>query len=190
MALNLIGLNSATITPIGGGKLFLKQVNSDGTDLSTPDTWHAAFIIKDSELDDNNPFKEFPDERGDVYYAPTSRKVSLTGTTYQRDVGSLTFSPTDAYGNYYALFKQMSDTKVNSLYQYLFAPIIQVEPVLKFKTLGNDIPFKFVFNNNEAAVTCTSWSGVTGMRSVTIVSGAPSITCPANGYYTWYTALS
>ena len=146
MPLNLIGQNKSTISPLGGGQIWFCQVNQDGTPLSSPDTFHQFPILKDSELDDEAPFTEYPAEDGSVYVATAQRKVTLNLTTYQRDTGTLTFAPTDTAGNYYAVLKQVSSTLINGVYQYLFAPLCQIEQSVKYKTLGNEIGVKVWVN--------------------------------------------
>ncbi|HZV12302.1 MAG TPA: hypothetical protein VFA55_03740 [Candidatus Kapabacteria bacterium] len=163
-------------------------MNSDGT--SAGDTFHAGPILKESEINDDAPFKEYPAEDATVYVMPGERKVQITCTTYQRDTGMLTFAPTDAAGNYYAVLKQVSKNTINGVYQYLFAPICQIEQSVKYKTLGNEIAFKIWLNPAPANITRTVWTGVSGAASVTFGGSAPSITVNQNQYYAWYNALS
>lgn len=188
MGLNLIGHNSAAISPIGGGYIWFCQVNADGSTDS--DTFHAGPILKESEISDDAPFKEYPAEDATVYVMPAERKVQITCTTYQRDTGMLTFAPTDAAGNYYAVLKQVSKNPINGAFQYLFAPICQIEQSVKYKTLGNEIAFKIWLNPAPANITRSTWTGVSGAASTSFGSGGPSVTVSQNNYYTWFSAIS
>lgn len=191
MALSLLGHNPGVISPLGGGFFWMQEVNSDGSQLGSPDTYHEFGIIKDSEIHDEYPLQEYPDERGFEFYARTVRKVYVQGTTYQRDVGTLTWAPVDTNGKFYSIIKQVSYQKVNGLYQYLYAPICQIDGTMTFKTLGNDVPFKFVATANEAAFTNNGvYTGVSHAASVVFTDSGPTITVPQYGFYTWFTTPS
>ena len=79
-------------------------------------------------------------------------------------------------------------TAPDSIYKYLFAPIVQVDQVLKSKTLGNEIPFKFIVNFNEIAISNSTWTGTNGFSSTALSSA--TITVPPGVMYNWWTAIS
>ena len=79
-------------------------------------------------------------------------------------------------------------TAPDSIYKYLFAPIVQVDQVLKSKTLGNEIPFKFIVNFNEIPISNSTWTGTNGFSSTALSSA--TITVPPGVMYNWWTAIS
>ncbi len=185
------------VSQLGGGYAWLRQCDATGAAVSPADIFASLPFIKESDLEDTTAKKEYELENGDVLYADGARKVAFTFTFLQRDVPTLTLAVGAMRGKFFNLLKQVSDQTVNGVYQYLYAPIVQAEASVKYKTQGNEVQIKLFCTRAAASVTNSTWSGVSGAASTTFPTGAsitvdPAVTNATNqtGYYTWYTVTS
>lgn len=187
----------SAVSQLGGGLAFLRECQSDGTALVAPDIFHQLPYIKESSIEDVTAKKEYETEDGSMLYADGSRKVSFILTLLQRDVNTLSAAVGEMRGKFYNYLHQKSITTVNGLYQYLYAPIVQVVSELKYKTQGNEVQMTLFCTKVGSTVTNSSWSGVSGTLSTTFPTGASITVTPdvhnstnEGGYYTWYTTAS
>lgn len=217
-AATLLGHNIGGISPLGGGWIYLAVWSGNPNSGGTIGAWQPFGYVKDSTLNDSNPLKEMVDERGAMIAGvPEGRKVMIEGVSYSTDLTNLILPTilaanqtsvataggtgvatgagwTPEIGNFYAFIKQMNyapnnnATAPDSIFKYLFAPIVQVDQVLKLKQLGNEVPFKFIVDFNEVAISNSTWTGTSGFSSAALANA--TITVPPGVMYNWWTAIS
>lgn len=193
---NSVGRNPSVISPIGGGWTWFMQVNYDGTPLTPADTFHAGPYWKEWKHKDAQPFKEYPCDDATVLVAGGERKVEINVTTYQRNIevfkaAVLSANPLSSGPTFWTILRQMSKTKINSLYQYRLYAACQFEPVQEETQMVNETAFHLWVNPIPASVMYSTFTGVTTAASSYFPSGASITVDPAtNPYYSYFTAVS
>lgn len=127
----------------GGARWIYKEVNGDGSDLDTPDTWHAGPAIKESGLKDDTARESYGIESGETYSQDGSRTLEWSGMFAQNDIETKRLMVVTMRGKYYAILKEESTTPVNGKYPKLFIPAARAIPSTDRKLPGGEIPFAF-----------------------------------------------
>lgn len=195
----LVGKNPGDINIRGGGMIFVKEINQDGTDLGTPDTFHLLGIIKTFKMSDKAPFEQFKSEDGYTYYSPGVRSVENDLVFLDRSVAMRLLTPVTMLNKFYAVLTQDSidllydPATATNVYAYTFFPITMWSPETEWSRPGTEIGAKMVGLPITGTTLANSvWSGVSGVKSVMFTGSTPTITVTAatNPYYQIYTSIS
>lgn len=161
----------------GSGRLWYKEVNNDGTDLGTPDTFHSFCLVKDSEISldfSGSAPKTEVDEGGDSYtvaVTATGGKGSFKGNAFTIDHDLLRSFFVTNRAKYYALVKEVNQTlNGSSKFEYVFMGIAFVTGPVSFKN-GTTFPFEFGLLTSSSSITLASTglvAALTGCKATTI----------------------
>lgn len=164
--------------PKGGGIIRIKEVNDDGSDLTTPGTIYDLGYLQETTFRDMTPTTEFKDEAGDtVQTIEGDRSVQVEGTLMQRDKLTLDIAK-ECRGKFYALLKD--NGVVNGKYQEIFYAVGKIDPAFEVKLQGGTTPFKFTATKIASAVTIASASLAASFWNART---SATVTIPANDYY-------
>lgn len=165
--------------PKGGGVIKIKEVNDDGSDLSTPGTIYDIGYLQETTFTDNTPVTEFKDEHGDtIQTIDGDRSVTVSGVLMQRDKATLDMAK-ETRGKFYALYKY--NDIVNGKYQEMFYAVGKIDPAIEVKLQGGTIPFKFTATKVNSTITIAAASlTASGWNAKT----STTVTIAADDYYT------
>jgi len=159
----------------GGGNVWYKEVNDDGSDLGTPDSFADLGYIESWDLQDDTEREETYDEAGELVKSEEmDRTIKITGNLMQSDKATLDFLKETVRGNFYAVYRY--EGIVNGKYQEALFGICQFKPMVGLASGTKRPPIEITVLKNESALTSVDISGVTGNH-------ASTITVPAGEYY-------
>ena len=165
-------------SPKGGGIIKVKEVNDDGTDLSTPSTIYDLGFLQETTFADSTPTDQFKDEAGDtVQTIEGDRSVTVVGTLMQRDKAILDMAK-ECRGKFYAMYKY--NGIVNGKHQEVFFGIGKVDPAFEVKLQGGTVPFKFTAMKTPAAIVIASASLTASFWNTKTTT---TVTIPVDDYY-------
>jgi len=195
----LVGKNPGDINIRGGGMIFVEECNQDGTNLTSPDTWHLLGIIKTFKMSDKAPFEAFKSEDGFTYYSPGTRAVENDLVFLDRSVAMRLLTPQTMLNRFYRVLTQDSidliydPATAANVYAYTYFPITMWSPETEWSRPGTEIGAKMMaLPIPGTSIANSTWSGVTGVKSVMFTASTPTITVTAatNPYYSVYTSIS
>lgn len=171
------GKKAGAIVSQSGGLILYKEVNSDGSDLATPDTWHPLGYIDDGTgPTDKTPIEKHTDETGGVVKRSLGdREVMLEGTLMQSDKDLIDFLTDTARDKYYALYRY--EGKVDGKEQEFFFGICQFTPQMELKSGAKRIPFEATVLKNENAIT------ILALNLPSEAKTSSDVTIPAGKFY-------
>jgi len=135
-----------------GGKLFAKEVNSDGSDLSpTPDTYTDLGYIKVSRLVDVTEEESIPDETGKgVITKPLERIPKYEVTFMQSDKATLDFLKEGVREKYWAVYHYQG--VIGKKYQEIFIGIATIQARIELESGVKELPTTITMQSNESAI--------------------------------------
>jgi len=136
----------------GENGVYIKQVNADGSDLASPDTWKPLGFIEKTTLRDKTADIDKDDETGNLAIRLQGvRKVDFEVICMQSSFDIIDFLRKDSRGNYYAACR---DDGINSgNYQELFYPICMITNSYDYSTDDRIIPVTITSMINRSAIT-------------------------------------
>lgn len=171
--------NKGAVNSKGGAVIKIKEVNDDGSDLSTPGTIYDIGYIKESGFKDVTSNEIKKDEAGDtIRKIDTDREVIIEGVLMQSDKSTLDLAK-EVRGKFYALLKQngLKDGKQ----QEVFFGVGEIDPNFDVKYPGGETPFRFVASKVNstltiaaASLTATLWNAFS----------SATVTIAKDDYYT------
>lgn len=167
--------DKGSIRKYGGGELWYREVNDDGSALASPDTWHTFGYVGESKLSDVTESESAFDETGNqVASIETNRTVKFSGLFMQTDKDHIDFLKDTVRGKFYCIYH--NGGTLNGKTQEIVYGICAIKPQVEVATGTKRIPFEFIVLKNDAAISSISLSGITGVKVTT-----PTV--PAAGYY-------
>lgn len=166
--------NKGAIVQRGGGTMYYKQVNDDGTDLTIPDTWHILPYIQSSNITITSDTNEIKDETGDIIASEdVNYSVKLSGIFMQVDKDTLDFLGKTCRGKYYRIY--INRGIVDGKTQEVMFGIGRFKAGFVDETGTRKPPFEVSFLKNDNIIT----------ESLNLPSGAvaTSFSIPAGEYY-------
>lgn len=127
----------------GSARWLFKEVNGDGSDLDTPDTWHVGPAIKESSLKDDTAEEAYEIESGDEFSQDGKRSSEWSGMFAQNDTATQELMTKTLRGKYVAIVKEESVAPIGGVIPMLFIPAARAIPSTDRKLPGGEIPFKF-----------------------------------------------
>jgi hypothetical protein len=163
----------------GGGIIKIKEVNDDGSDLTTPGTIYDVGYLQETNFSDNTPTTPIKDEHGDtIVNEEGDRDVIVSGVLMQRDKLTLDMAK-ECRGKFYALMKY--NGIINGKYQEIFYAVGQIDPSFDVKLQGGTTPFKFTATKVNSAITIASASLTASFWNT---KTSTTVTIAADDYYT------
>lgn len=169
----------------GGGTIRIKEVNDDGSDLSTTASVYDIGYLQETTFRDNTTETIINDETGDqVQVEQENRDVSIEGILQQSDKLTLDIAK-ETRGKYYALYKY--NGVKNGKHQEVFFGLGRINPSFEVKYMGGTTPFKFTATKLISAVSIAA-----SVASASPTAGAGSwgsytsatVSIAAGDYYT------
>lgn len=171
--------NKGGFNPKGGGVIKIKEVNDDGSDLTTPGTICDLGYLQETTFSDNTPTTEFKDEHGDtIQTIDGDRSVLVQGVLMQRDKATLDIAK-ETRNKFYALYKY--NDIVDGKYQEVFYAVGKIDPSFEVKLQGGTTPFKFTATKVNSTITIASASLTASFWNT---KTSATVTIAADDYYT------
>jgi len=165
--------DKSAIKKFGGGKIYVMEVNEDGTPLASPDTFTDIGYVQESTLADNTDKEEERDESNAVVAtSDTNRSVIFSGLLMQSDIETLDFLRRGCRSKFYTVY-YLSAVAIQGEQQDVAFGICEVTPKMELASGTRRPPFEITVLKNEAEITVTAPA----------VSATPSIVIPAGDYY-------
>ncbi len=170
---------AGAIVKHAGGVIMIKEVNADGTDLSTPDTFKLLSFIDDGAgLSDKSPIEKQTDETGGVIKTTYGdREVIVDGMFMQSDKDLLDFLVDGCRNKYFAVYRY--EGIVNKNHQEFFYAIGMFTPQVELKSGAKLLPFEITMLKNESDITILNAALPAGHH----LGGSTDVVIPANKYY-------
>lgn len=174
-----VGRKTNAIQSLGSSRMYYREVNADGSELTpTPDTWREFPIVSSSKFADRTNRDTVYDEEGTKYMIDGNRDVDLSGEILQTDDDSMAFFTDTVRGKYYRVIKELNRVMNASQYQYLVFAAGSFDPAIDISYPGRRISWMYVPNKMTASTT-VSLTGITGMKATL----PASTTVDADNYY-------
>lgn len=147
--------DKGAITKYGGGKMWVKEVNDDGTDLAIPDTWHLLPYIEKSTFTITANNEDYKDETGEVIASVESDfNVKFSGIFLQCDKATLDFLAKEVKGKFYAVIVKRGT--VNGKEQEIAFGIAKFKRGFTDETGVRKPPFEFIALKNTGSTISIS----------------------------------
>lgn len=175
---------------LGSALWWIKEVQSDGSDLATPDTFKKAYLKSASTWSLSQDTEEVNDEGGVKYSLSSSKSGQLTVTLLEVQADVINFLR-DAFYNqkYFAIVVQRVGSARGGnqagKYEYQYFPIAKLSSNIEAALPGTNLEVTFTLQapNTDRSVTINS-SGATA--DITDAEGTfasdLTLTCPANRF--------
>lgn len=147
-----LGKKRGAIEKWSGGVLMVKEVNADGSDLSSPDSFSELSYVKSAKYQSSQAKEKVQDETGNtVATLFNEREAMITGNFLQSDKDLQDFLESTVADKYYAVYAYRGI--VNGNYQELYCPICQFTPMYEDEPGTRQPAFEIEVLKNEAAIT-------------------------------------
>ena len=168
-----IARDKSAIKKYGGGKIYVMEVEEDGTPLGTPDTFTDIGYVQESTISDETEKEEERDESNAVVStSDTNRTILFSGLLMQSDDETLNFLRRGCRDKFYQVY-YLSAESIQSEQQDVAFGICQITPKMELVSGTRRPPFEITVLVNEAEITVTAPT----------VSASASIVIPAGDYY-------
>jgi hypothetical protein len=161
-----------------GGKLYAKEVDDEGTDLSpTPDTYTDLGYVKVSKLMDVTEEEDIADETGNIVITkPLERIPKYEVTFMQSDKALLDFLKEGVRKRYWAIYHYQG--VIDDNYQEIFIGIATIQARIELEAGVKELPTVITMKLNESAIVQLN------ANLPAIKKTAGDVTIPAEEYYT------
>jgi len=164
--------DKTAISSKGGGVIRIKEVNSDGSDLTTTaSVYDLGFLEETTYLDKTEEILKRDETAEVIDREEGNRDVIVQGTLMQNDKLTLDMAK-ETRGKYYAMLKQNGKTKGKQ--QEVFYGVGIIDPSFEVKFVGGTTPFKYTALKLASTVTIAA----------TVASAGPTAGAGAWGAYT------
>lgn len=164
--------DKTAVSATGGGIIRIKEVQSDGSDLTTTASVYDLGYLEETTYQDKTEEILKRDETADVFDRELgNRDVIVQGTLMQTDKATLDIAK-ETRGKYYAMLKY--NGKVKGKHQEIFFGVGIIDPSIEVKYVGGTIPFKYQALKLGSTITIAA----------TVASAAPIGGAGAWGSYT------
>jgi hypothetical protein len=148
----LTGKNAGAIKKWSGGEMWIKQVNADGTDLASPDSFRSLGYIEQGKFSDITETEDYPDETGEIIASvENTRTVTIEALFMQSSKEILDFVGDECRNKFYALYRY--EGIVAQKHQELFFPLVKVTPQIQLEAGTKRPPFKATALKAPAAIS-------------------------------------
>jgi hypothetical protein len=148
--------DTAGIRRGGGSILFLRQVDSAGADLGTPDTNHDMGEIRSTGISDiTEMFKEYNEAGKQVAFLEEKRDCALKFELMQTDNAHILDIKEEVRGKYYRVYYQGKAAQGGKIPEYVFG-ICRVTPRIELSYKDGEtaiLPIEIAVLNNSTAIT-------------------------------------
>lgn len=147
-----LALKADAIKKWFGGTLMVKEIDPDGTDLTSPDTFKSLSYIEEGEVVDETAVEAYRDETGEIVsLQEDNRDITLKGNFAQSDYDLLDFLVNTCRNKYYAVYRYLG--VANGEHIEMFFGICKFKPQLNLKAGTKKPPFEIYVLNNPSAIT-------------------------------------
>ena len=168
----LIVRDKSAIKKYNGGKIYVKEVEEDGTDLGTPDTFTDIGYVQESSILDTRDKEEERDESNAVVStSDTNRSVIFSGLLMQSDLKTLDFLSKNCESKFYAVYYLSAENIQSAEVQEIAFGICEIKPNLELVSGTRRPPFEITALKNEAEITISALPAIATATSFVIAAG-------------------
>jgi len=172
-----LGYKEDAIAQHGGENgIEVKNVNADGSDLGSPDSFTPLGYLEDATPKDDTPKTKKSDETGSIVKVLEGiREVGLDAILMQSGADEMNFLVKDSRGKFYAVYRD--NGIVDNKHQEIFYAICMIANKYDVKSTDKVIPITVDVLKNKSAITITAANLPTSAHT------SSDVTIPAGEYY-------